>query len=168
MKTILMVISTKNFRDEEYFHPKQVFENRGFRVVTTSYERMSTSKFGQRVSTDVMFVDVQTEKYDAVVFVGGAGASIYFNDARAHDLCRAFSRAGKPTAAICIAPVTLANAGVLAGKQATCFESEAPRLKEKGAEYTGAPVTVDGMIVTANGPKAAKDFGEAISKLLLN
>jgi len=54
--------------------------------------------------------------------------------------------------AICIAPVTLAKAGVLEGKRATVWKSEGETLKEHGADYTGASMEADGKIITADGP----------------
>jgi protease I len=62
--------------------------------------------------------------------------------------------------------VTLANAGVLSGRRATVFSSEAGKLKAKGAEYTGAKVERDGKIITGSGPEAAEEFGRAIVKAL--
>jgi protease I len=72
----------------------------------------------------------------------------------------------KIVGAICIAPVTLANAGILTGKKATVFESETKKLKDKGANCTRKNVERDGKTITANGPKAAKEFGETIAKAL--
>lgn len=43
---------------------------------------------------------------------------------------------GKVLGAICIAPRILAEAGVLKGKKATVWHSEAEALKRKGAIYT--------------------------------
>ncbi|MCD6213570.1 MAG: DJ-1/PfpI family protein, partial [Candidatus Desulfofervidus sp.] len=47
-------------------------------------------------------------------------------------------------------------------KKATVWSSEASQLKSLGAIYTGKPVERDGLIITANGPQAAKKFGETI------
>ncbi|GAJ17159.1 unnamed protein product, partial [marine sediment metagenome] len=69
--------------------------------------------------------------------------------------------------AICIAPVTLANAGILDKKKATVFRSEVKAIKRKGAIYTGKVVEVDGNIITAEGPQAAEEFGKTIINLLL-
>jgi len=168
VKKVLMVIAPRDFRDEEYYHPRQVLENKGIKVATASTEREAVSKFGARQKTDCKTNEAKPDDYAAVVFIGGAGASVYFNDRIAHALANSFFSAGKVVAAICIGPSVLANAGVLKGRRATCFEGEAENLKAHGAQYTGEPVTVDGNIVTANGPKAAKDFGEAIARLLLS
>ena len=69
-------------------------------------------------------------------------------------------------AAICIAPTTLAHAGLLDGVRATAFPDREDDLRAHGAVWTGAPVTVDGRIITGNGPEAAADFGEAIAEAL--
>jgi len=55
------------------------------------------------------------------------------------------------------------NHGKVVREKATCFGSEAPNLKAKGAIYTGKPVERDGSIITANGPESASLFGEAIA-----
>lgn len=68
---------------------------------------------------------------------------------------------------ICLAPVCLANAGVLSGKKATVYPDEVAGLKSAGALYTGARVEVDGRIVTASGPESTGEFGEAAADLLV-
>ena len=117
---------------------------------------------GARVKPQVLLSDVSAEDFDAVVFVGGSGASVYFDDPTAHALARAAADGRKVLAAICIAPSTLANAGLLAGKRATCWSSEAANLKAKGAHYTGSPVERDGLIITGQGPQAARQFASAL------
>jgi protease I len=104
--------------------------------------------------------------YDAVIFVGGVGAEEYWDDATAHAIATATVNTGKLLCAICIAPVTLAKAGVLKGKRVTVFSSERDKLEAEGAIYTGKNVEVDGKIITANGPNAATEFAEAIVKAL--
>ena len=74
--------------------------------------------------------------------------------------------AGKLVGAICIAPRILSEAGILNGKKATVYSSEAGVLRANGAIYTGKDVEVDGKIVTASGPHAAEQFGNTLVKLL--
>jgi protease I len=62
----------------------------------------------------------------------------------------------------------LAKARVLEGRKATVWDSggeQAALLEKYGAEYTGDTVTVDGLIVTANGPAAAEEFGRTLAAL---
>jgi protease I len=166
-KKILMIIAPDGFRDEEFLEPKQVFDNAGASVTVASKGvKTAKGKLGATANVDVDISAVNATDYDAVVFVGGPGTTVYFDDPAAHKIAKDSFTAGKLTAAICIAPSILANAGVLKGKKATAFESESDNIDAKSAGYTGRPITVDGNIVTANGPAVAKDFGEEIIKLL--
>ncbi|MBN1544218.1 DJ-1/PfpI family protein [Candidatus Woesearchaeota archaeon] len=166
-KSILMVIAPEGFRDEEFLEPEAVFERAGADVTVASKGvSVAKGKLGATAEVDIDISDVNVEDYDAVVFIGGPGASVYFDDPTALKIAKDAYAAGKVAAAICIAPSILANAGVLKGRKATCFESESGNVGEKSAGYTGEPVTVDGLIVTANGPAAAKRFGQEIVKLL--
>jgi protease I len=81
-------------------------------------------------------------------------------------LVKEANRAGKVVSAICLAPVTLANAGLLEGKRATAYPSAESFLKWKGAIYTGNAVEVEGNIVTANGPEAAEEFAQAVAGMV--
>ncbi len=155
----------ENFKDEEYFTPKSILEGNNIEVVTASLESEATSVAGKKQKVDVL-LDQATTDYDAIVFIGGAGASVYFDNPKAHSLAKQFNSQGKVVAAICIAPSTLANAGVLNEKKATVFSSEKDNLEQKGATYTGEDVTVDGNIITANGPGAAQEFGNKIVEKL--
>ena len=166
-KNILMVIAPDGFRDEEFLEPKEVFESSGAKVTVAS-KGVSTAKgkLGATADVDIDISEASAADYDAVVFIGGPGAAVYFEDPAALNLAQSAEAAGKVVAAICIAPSILANAGVLEGHKATCFESESSNIDAKSAGYTGEDVTVDNNIITANGPAPAKKFGEAIIKAL--
>lgn len=162
-KNILMVIAPEGFRDEEYLDPRTLFEAAGANVTVASKGvSVAKGKLGATVKVDLDIADANPADYDAVVFVGGPGATVYFNDSTAHRIANDFYSAGKVTAAICIGPSILANAGVLRSHNATAFESEAANIAAKSKGYTGDSVTVDRNVVTANGPEAAKDFGKAV------
>ncbi|MEK6559664.1 MAG: DJ-1/PfpI family protein, partial [Planctomycetota bacterium] len=101
-----------------------------------------------------------------VIFVGGSGASEYWDNPTAHKIANDASNAKKIVGAICIAPVTLAKAGLLKDKKATTFSSTINDIKTAGANYTGAEVEKDDNIITASGPTAAQKFGETIVKAM--
>jgi len=167
VRHVLMVIAQDQFRDEEYVRPKEVLERRGAVVTTASVAPGTcTGKLGLTAVADLALADVDHTSYDAVAFIGGGGSAMFFDDPIAHDLARAFLTTGRPVAAICIAPSTLARAGVLADRRATAFPSQEDDLRAHGALWTGAPIEVDGTVITANGPAAAADFGEAIADAL--
>lgn len=167
MPTVLLVIAPDQFRDEEYAHPKEVLESRGAKVVTGSVAPgPCRGKLGMLATADVAISELDVRELDAVVFVGGAGSSVFFEDATALELAKAMANDGKLIAAICIAPTILANAGLLQEKRATAFPDAREALESGGAVYTGAAVEVDGSVITANGPEAAHDFGVAIADYL--
>lgn len=164
---VLMVIAQEGFRDEELTVPKALFEERGYKVEIASRTlKEAKGMLGLWVKPDLTLNDVDLKKYKAVIFVGGVGTKEYFDDPLAVKLVKETTAKGKILGAICLAPVILARAEVLKGKKATVWPSEAETLRKKGAEYTGKPVEVDGNIVTANGPKAAKAFAEKVLELL--
>lgn len=162
-----MIIAAGNFRDEELQKPKEILEKAGAKVlvVSTTLEEVR-GMLGARVKPDLLLSDLRVDEFQAVVFVGGTGASQYWDDPLAHRIARETLEKGKILGAICIAPVTLARAGVLTGKRATVFPTEAQKLQEKGVIYTGAKVERDGQIITASGPEAAEDFANALVNAL--
>lgn len=168
-KKILMIIAPDKFRDEELFHTKEVLERQGGDITVVSKKKgvaqgMKGGSFDVRTTYD----EVSVEDFDAVVFVGGGGSKVYFDDPKAHDIAKKAYADNKVVCAICIAPSILANAGLLKGKDATVWKGDEfiGILKNKGANYTGDEVTTDGRIVTGNGPEAAKKFAVAITKKL--
>ena len=168
-KKVLMIIAERNFRDEELLKPKKILEDRGVEVTVASTSLQNVrGMLGATVKPDILLSSVEVQDYDVITFVGGSGASQYWNDPLAHSIAQEAVEKGKILGAICIAPVTLANAGVLSGKKATVFSSEISKLEAKGAIYTGKPVQVEGKIITGEGPQAAEQFGEAIVKALEN
>lgn len=167
MKTVVMVIAEKIFRDEEYQVPKDILSRAGIKVVTTSTTtNEATGKLGLKVKPDILLNSIGIDKLDALIFIGGGGAEQYFHDPMAQRLAKEAAQKGKIYGAICIGPVILANAGVLKGKRATVFPSGAESLKKGGALYTGSEVEIDGKLITGCGPEAAKEFGERLVELL--
>jgi len=167
MKSVVMVIAPAVFRDEEYVEPVAVLESRGAEVTTASTRPgICTGKLGMEAMAEMDLAEALRRDWDAVLFVGGGGSEVFFDDPSAHALAKRSLEAGAVLGAICIAPSTLARAGLLSGREATAFPSQEEDLVAHGATWTGAPVTVDGRVITANGPGAAMAFGEAVAEAL--
>lgn len=167
MKSAVLVIAQHVFRDEEYAEPLAVLARRGVLPVTASRSAgAAVGKLGLRAEAGMSLADAAEREWDAAVFIGGAGAAEYFDDPTAHRLARETLERGGVVGAICIAPSILARAGLLNGVRATAFPSQREDVEERGALWTGDDVTVDGRIVTANGPGAATAFGEALADLM--
>jgi len=163
MIKIAFIIAFKNFRDEEYFIPKQILEDNGFEVKTVSNKLgVAIGGDGGEAIVDILIQDVSD--FDALVFAGGPGAYEYIED---DDLYKIINQHKGLIAAICIAPAILAKAGALQGKKATIWSSPMDKkpikiLQENGAIYIDKDVVIDGPVITANGPQAAEGFANAI------
>ena len=111
--------------------------------------------------------DLEGKEIGAIWFVGGNGSVKHLNDSKFHNIAKDAVKNGKILGAICFAPAILAKAGVLSDRKATVWSSNMDKstikiLEEGGAQYVDSDVTVDGDIVTANGPSAAEKFAKGI------
>ena len=167
MKNVVMVIAHKGFRDEELLEPKEVLENNKIKVKIASTELIQAQgKLGALIKPDILLKDINLADFDALVFIGGPGSLGYWDDPLAHKLLNDAVISGKVIGGICSAVVTLAKSGILKGKNATVFPDDAQELINNGVNYTAASIEIDGNIITAVGPQAAKDFGEEIVRAL--
>ena len=171
-KKVLMVLAFKDFRDEEYFIPKEILEKAGFSIDTTSTEQgIAIGSQGGEVVTHIAFNEIDLENYRAVIFCGGSGMTNELDNQDFYKLAKSFYENNKVVSAICVAPALLAKAGILENKKATVWSSALDKsfikvLEENGAIYQDSPVVIDNKIITANGPDAAEEFGKAIVNLL--
>ena len=167
VKKAVLIIASRNFRDEELFETKRQLEKANVdTVIASSKTGLIMGMLGRTAQATLLINDIVVDDYDAIIFVGGSGASEYFNSPVALNIARQAADKEKVLAAICIAPTVLANAGLLDGVTATSFSSEQSKLKRAGARYTGAAVKRDGLIITGRGPEAASQFGKTIASAL--
>jgi len=167
-KSIVMIIAFRDFRDAEYFVPKEILEEAGAEVKTVSNQKgIAIGADGGEVEVDLLINELNPAEFDGVVFIGGPGAIQYLDNENSYKVAQETVSQNKILASICVSPVILAKAGVLSGKRATVWSSPLDRspvriLEENEAIYQEKSVVVDGKIVTANGPAAAEEFAKAI------
>ena len=163
MKRVLIVVAQRNFRDEELFEPLHMFREAGYQVtIASTATGPIRGSEGGWARADILIGQARVKDYDAVVFVGGWGGLDLHGDRAAQKLARDAYEADRVVAAICVAPVILARAGLLKTRPATCFHTEAKKIQDLGAEYVDELTVVSGRIVTGNGPNAATEFARAI------
>ncbi|WP_308219117.1 DJ-1/PfpI family protein [Methanoplanus endosymbiosus] len=165
-----MVVAPKRYREEEFEIPAEIFEEAGieFDVASTKAGECE-GMMGGIIEAKLAIKDAKESDYDGIVIVGGLGASDFlWSDDDLKTLTEEFGKSGKVIGAICLAPVILARAGLLKGRQATVFESPASLklIEEGGANYLNIPVVSDMNIITANHPTVSKGFAEAIIEKL--
>ena len=111
-----------------------------------------TEKPGHRFTLTADFDAIDPTEYDALVLPGGRAPEYLRLNDRVLEICRHFSDADKPIAAICHGLQILAAAGMLQGRTATAYPACGPEVKSSGGTYVEIPVDqvhVDGKLVTA-------------------
>ena len=115
---------------------------------------------------DAVIADCDLTDADLLLLPGGMpGASNLFACEELRKALVYQQEAGKMIAAICASPaVVLGQMGLLQGLRATCYPGFEQLLD--GAEYTGELCTVDGLMVTGEGPAAAFPFAYTLLAML--
>jgi 4-methyl-5(b-hydroxyethyl)-thiazole monophosphate biosynthesis len=120
---------------------------------------------GVKLVPDLTLDVALQDDYDMVVLPGGMpGAAHLKDDARIIELLKKMAAAGRYTAAICAAPMVLAEAGVLKGKQATSYPGFLDAVSD--VTLSSAAVVQDGKVLTSRGPGTAMDFALALVEAL--
>lgn len=167
MAKILIIIPPERFRDEELFVTQAEIEKSGFKTIIASTKiGVCVGSRGGSAESTRLLSNIKSDDYGGVIFVGGGGSKLLWNNPDAIRIAKEMNEAKKVVAAICLAPVIFANAGILKGKKVTVAGTEAKTIEAKGATYMGSGVFTDGNIITANAPKASMLFGQTIVKNL--
>jgi 4-methyl-5(b-hydroxyethyl)-thiazole monophosphate biosynthesis len=123
-----------------------------------------TAARGTRLVPDEVWDKIDPAQFDVLVIPGGArGVENLRHDRRVVDAVRTHAEAGKLTAAVCAGPLVLQDAGVLAGRRATCHPGVVSEFTL--ARRVDEPVVVDGHIVTSRG--AGTSFAFALTLVAL-
>ncbi len=140
-------------------------------VITASLteQRQVKASRGVQLITDVTLEDVLFDDFDMIILPGGQpGTDNLNNDPRIHAALKRSVLNKKAIAAICAAPLVLAQAGLLDGKKATCFPGVLDQTTWPSIVLKTDPIVIDGDILTSRGPGTAMDFALAIIEYLLD
>lgn len=114
---------------------------------------------------DTLVSEAVIEDYDGLVLPGGvANPDALRTDAAAVSFVREFFELGKPVAAICHAPWTLIEAGVVRGRRLTSWPSLRTDLTNAGGAWSDEPVVRcdvgPNVLITSRKPDDLKAFDE--------
>lgn len=145
-----------------------VLRRAGVHVVSAGLDdRPVTASRGTVLIPDTTLDHALRSEYDMLVLPGGQpGADNLNKDSRLKPLLQKMAAAQKFTAAICAAPMVLANAGLLKGKRATAFPGTLEKLQLHDVTVESAAVVRDGLVITSRGPGTALDFALELVELL--
>jgi protease I len=115
------------------------------------------------LAVDRLVGDASVDEYDALLLPGGTvNPDKLRMDQTAVKFVRDFVATGKPVAAICHGPWTLAEADVVRGRRLTSWPSIRTDLRNAGAEVVDQEVCIDGQFTTSRSPMDLPAFCRAI------
>ena len=166
-KTIAF-LATDGVEQVELTEPRKAVEEEGAETQLISLESGKIQGFEHLDKADTFEVDravgdADASNYDGLVLPGGVANPDHLRtDDDAVAFVRAFFEAGKPVGAICHAPWTLIEAGVVDGLELTSWPSLQTDLKNAGAKWVDQEVVVDRGLTTSRKPDDLPAFNEKI------
>src|SRR3954452_7930830 len=170
---VAFLVANEGVEQIELTSPWQAVKEAGASPVLVSVADGQVQAFNHLDKGDTFDVDLtvdqaQVDDYAVLVLPGGvANPDALRTEDAAVDFVRDFVESGRPVAAICHAPWTLAEAGVVAGRTLTSWPSLQTDLRNAGAAWVDEQVVVDeqgaGPLITSRKP----DDLEAFNKELL-
>ena len=164
-RKVAILIAPEGTEEPEFSEPKKAVEAAGatVHVISAQTGEVRTVNHdlepGGTYTADKAFSEVSAGDYDALVIPGGTvGADKLRGDRDAVTFIRSFFEQGKPVGAICHAPWTLIEAGVVAGRTLTSYPTLQTDLRNAGAEWQDAEVVTDQGLVTSRNPNDLPAF----------
>ena len=171
-KTIAFLVAPEGIEQVELTDPWQAVEKAGGTPRLLSTESGEVQAFNHLDKADTFPVDqvvgeAAVDEYAALVLPGGvANPDALRMDEDAVAFVRDFVGSGKPVAAICHAPWTLAEADVVRDRRLTSWPSLQTDLRNAGATWVDEELVVDGNLITSRNPDDLPAFCEALVSAL--
>lgn len=167
-------LATDGVEQVELTRPWDAVREAGAETTLVSIEAGSIQGFNHLDKADTFDVDatvdeVSASEFDGLVLPGGvANPDALRMNGTAVDFVRDFFEQSKPVAAICHAPWTLIEAGVVEGRTLTSWPSLKTDIRNAGGHWVDEEVHVDSGFVTSRKPddldafcdKAIEEFHE--------
>jgi protease I len=167
-KKIAFLVANEGVEQVELTEPWKAIEEAGGQPELLSIEEGKVQAFNHLDKADTFDVDkavsdASADDYDGLVLPGGvANPDVLRSHDDAVSFVRAFAEAGKPIGAICHAPWTLIDAGIVEGMKLTSWPSLETDLRNAGAEWVDEEVVVDSGLVTSRKPDDIPAFNDKI------
>lgn len=131
------------------------------KTVSITGSEFAEMSHGVTIKCDLTFEEADLSDADMLLLPGGMpGATNLLEHEGVRTAMLKQVADGKKVGAICAAPMVLGDLGILEGKKATCYPGFEKYLK--GAEYTHELYTIDGNVITGEGPAATLPYAYAI------
>lgn len=151
MQRRAVIVVAQGVEDAEYLYPFYRLQEAEFEVdVAIKGKSNVIAKHGLPISATVDADVIQEVDYDLLIVPGGyESPDRVRQNSNILKLARDFNKAGKLISSICHGPWVLISAGIVKGRNMTCYVGCKDDLINAGAKYTNEPVVVDENIVTS-------------------
>ena len=163
-KRVAFLVANEGIEQVELTAPWEAVEGAGGEPELVAPEPGQAQAMNHLDKADSFDVDrtvaeADPDDYDALVLPGGvANPDLLRTTPEAVEFARAFFEAGKPVAAICHAPWTLIEAGVVDGRTLTSWPSLRTDIRNAGGTWVDEEVHVDEGLVTSRKPDDLEAF----------
>jgi protease I len=166
-KKVAILVANEGIEQVELTEPRKALEAAGATVELLAPQAGEAQTFNHldkadRFPVDRAVGDADASGYDGLMLPGGVANP---DNLRTHPeavaFVRAFFDAGKPVAAICHAPWTLVEAGVVQGRTLTSWPSLQTDIRNAGGTWVDEEVVVDAgpsTLVTSRKPDDLEAF----------
>ena len=167
-KRVAFLVANEGVEQVELTAPWEAVEEAGGEPVLIAPRPGGIQAFNHADKADTFDVDrtmneVSAGEYDGLVLPGGVrNPDRLRTDKDAVAFTRAFFQAGKPVGAICHAPWTLIEAGVVDGRTLTSYPSLQTDIRNAGGTWVDEEVHVDSGLVTSRKPDDIPAFNAKI------
>ena len=150
------VILAQGFEEIEALTVVDVLRRANITCHMVGFGEKVTGSHAIQVQADRVF-DGNLSEYDMIVLPGGMPGSAHLRDnEQLITELQKFEKIGKKVAAICAAPIALNQAGLLEGRNFTCYDGVQEQIAD--GHYSKETVVVDGNVITSRGPATALAF----------
>lgn len=159
---IYMLLGT-GFEETEAVAPLDLLRRAGVEIATVGINgKIVTGSHGIGVQADLTLGEMDLTQMEGIILPGGLkGVASIRASREAMEAIRFAWENGKLTAAICAGPTVLADLGITAGKNATCFPGCEGQMGSANMAQNAAAVT-DGNLITGTSAGCAIPFGLAL------
>lgn len=164
---MVYILLGTGFEETEAIAPLDLLRRAGIAVLTVGVDgKIVTGGHGIAVNADITLGEMDFTQMDMIVLPGGlGGVKTVRSSPEALNALRFGWENGKYVAAICAGPTVLADLGITAGKEVTCYpgcEADMP-----GANvHADVSAIADGKLITGASAGCAVSFGLALIRAL--
>jgi protease I len=165
------ILVADGFEQSELLKPRKALDEAGAftQIVSPAGKKVkgwNHKDWGEELDVDVALEDADPNEFDALQLPGGVMNPDHLRmNPDAVSFVKHFFDADKPVAAICHAPWTLIEAGVVSGKKIASWPSLKTDLTNAGAEWVDEEVVRDGNLVTSRKPDDITAFNREMISL---